>query len=86
MKAKEINKLLKDKNITHCYIRKGAYYRPDSCGYTDYVTKAGIYEKTVAIEHAKRCEELTLIPINNSEHNTRIISEVNDLLSRYINS
>lgn len=76
--------IAKSKKITHCYIRKGPYYRPGSCGYTDYTVKAGVYTKEEAISHAERCRELTLVPINNAEHNELIMEEVKDLLSRFI--
>lgn len=79
-----LKQIAKSKKITHCYIRKGSYYRPGSCGYTDYKVKAGVYTKEEAINHAERCRELTLVPIDNAKHNELIMDEVKDLLSRYI--
>lgn len=76
--------IAKSKKITHCYIRKGSYYRPESCGYTDYMEKAGVYTKDDAVRHAERCDELTLVPIDNARHNEMIMEAVKDLLSRYI--
>lgn len=76
--------IAKSKKITHCYIRKGPYYRPGACGYTDYKAKAGVYTKEEALKHAEHCAELTLVPINNAEHNELIMEEVKDLLSRFI--
>ena len=83
MKKGDLNKIAKNKNITHCYIRKGSYYRPESCGYTDYITKAGVYKKEYAISLAIN-PELTIIPIDKNEHNKAIVDEVKDLMSRYI--
>ena len=45
MTKTELNRIEKSKRITHCYIRKGLYYRPDASGYTSDITKAGIYTK-----------------------------------------
>jgi len=84
MTKSELNKIIKNKKITHCYISKDAYYRPGSAGYTDYRSRAGIYTKAEAFRHAERCKELTLIPIDNQEHNAMIIAEINDLLTRFI--
>ncbi len=60
-----------DTSINYCYIKKGSYYRPNSCGYTDYKYRAGVYTKEEAVQSAKSCEELTIIPIDILEHNTK---------------
>lgn len=76
----ELAKILNNPDIKYCYIKKGGtYYRPNSAGYTDYKTKAGIYEKEDAIDSAKRCDELQIIPINIEEHNQTILSEIEEL-------
>ena len=80
----ELKRLENNKKVTHCYIKKGPYYRPNACGYTDYVVRAGVYTKEEAIEHAKHCRELRLIPINVAEHNKFIKEEIQDLLSRIL--
>lgn len=85
MKKTDINRIVKNKQITHCYIYKGGYYRPNSCGYTDIVTRAGVYSKEDAIKHHEHCDIVKLIPINNSEHNNLILNEIKDLLTRIIN-
>lgn len=85
MNKASINKILNDKKTTHCYIYKGGYYRPNSCGYTDRVTRAGVYTKEDAIRHHEHCDSLKLIPINNSEHNNLILDEIKELLTRIIN-
>lgn len=84
---KRINKLniiLSDDSISHCYIKKGGYYRPNSSGYTDFRNRAGVYTKQEAISSAKSCGELTIIPINIHEHNKMIHDEIDDLKTRII--
>lgn len=86
MTDKELKKIGNNKSITHCYIYKeGFFYRPNSKGYTEYKTDAGIYTKEDAIIHAEKCREIRLVPIDIKEHNNMITEEVKDLLSRYIN-
>ena len=53
--------------------------RPNSAGYTDKWQEAGIYLKKEAIEHAKSCDELTLVPINNTDYKININKEINRL-------
>lgn len=84
MTDKEINKIEKNKKVEFCYIYKRGYYRPNGCGYTDFVTKAGVYKKEDAVRQARNVRELVLIPIDIAEHNSAIMEEVNDLTSRYI--
>jgi len=86
MKKSEIIKILNDKKITCCYIWKnGWYYRPSSKGYTESKLKAGIFTKEEAATHCNSCDEIKMIPINNSEHNNLLLSEITDLLTRIIN-
>jgi len=73
-----------DTSINYCYIKKGSYYRPNSCGYTDYKYRAGVYTKEEAVQSAKSCEELTIIPIDILEHNTMINNEISELSSRLL--
>jgi len=80
----KLDGILEDTIVTHCYIKKGSYYRPNSCGYTDFRNKAGIYTKEDAVSHAKSCSDLSIIPIDIKEHNEMIKSEINDLSSRLI--
>lgn len=84
MTDREINKLRKNKKVQYCYITKGNYYRPNSAGYTDFSYKAGVYPKDVAIRHAEKCRALWITPINPEAHNSRIMEQVRDLLSRII--
>ena len=47
-------------------LRKGGYYyRPNSAGYTDSITHAGIFDKDYALSHAKGCEEVTAVPVTD---------------------
>src|SRR3990167_3077685 len=76
----ELDAILNNANITHCYIKKGGYYyQPNSSGYTDYVLKAGVYTKEDAVSSAKSCNELSIIPINIIEHNDMMQNEINKL-------
>ena len=81
----DLDEILNDKNISHCYIMKrGTYYAPNCCGYVSRSTEAGVYEKADAVQQAKSCDELTLVPINNEEHNRRIRESVSSFESRII--
>jgi len=79
-----LENIFNDESIKYCYIRKGSYYRPNSCGYTDYKYRAGVYTKEEAVQSAKSCEELTIIPIDILEHNTMINNEISELSSRLL--
>jgi hypothetical protein len=78
--------ILNDPNISHCYIRKGNYYRPNSCGYTDFIHRAGVYTKEEAVKHANGCSDLTIIPIDPVVHNGILNKEIEDIKSRLIGS
>lgn len=41
-KKAELQRILSDNTITHCYIYKGSYYCPNKSGYTSYKSKAGV--------------------------------------------
>jgi hypothetical protein len=84
MKQAQINKIANNKKITHCYIYKRGYYRPDHCGYTDRQTRAGVYSKQEAIDEAQHCDEVTIIPIDIAEHNKNIVEEIKELSTRLI--
>lgn len=78
------DEILSNDSITHCYIRKGSYYRPDSCGYTDHRSRAGVYTKEDAISEARGCEHITIHPIDVYEHNDMIQREIDELKTRLI--
>jgi len=81
----ELQSILNDESIIYCYIRKGSYYRPNSCGYTDRRDRAGVYTKEEAVSSARSCQELSIIPIDIKEHNKMIQFEINELNERLLN-
>ncbi len=85
MTRAQLTRLTKSKTVTHCYIVKGnCYYRANASGYTDEVSKAGVYTKEEAISHAEHCKELYLVPIDIREHNRIIVKEINELIQKII--
>lgn len=76
--------ILNDKSITHCYIRKDSYYRPNHCGYTSMVHRAGVYTKLEGVNEARGCDDIDLVIINNQVHNKMIQGEIKDLETRII--
>jgi len=67
------------------YITKnGMYYKDNSVGYTNYNHRAGVYPKEEAIDHARFCDELHLIPIDIDVHNIMMNDEILLLQSRLI--
>lgn len=83
-RTNELDAMLADNNITHCYIRKGSYYRPGSSGYTDMRHRAGVFSTLEAVSSARHCKDLTIIPVGIDEHNKMIEDEINDLKTRLI--
>jgi len=81
---KKFDVILNDESIKYCYIRKGSYYRPNSCGYTDMIHRAGVYTKEEAVSEGKFCRDITIQPIVISDHNEMINKEINDLKSRLL--
>lgn len=80
-----LNGIIADDSIKHCYIKKrGQFYKPDYCGYTDYISYAGVYTKEDAVKHARGTMELRIVPINITEHNSIIQSQIISLQSRLI--
>lgn len=77
----EYKLILDDQSITHCFIiKRGCYYRPNYCGYTERFYEAGVYEKQNAIKHAGDSLDITIKPIDNERHN-RDIQRVIDMLN-----
>ena len=73
----KIDKYLQDPKITHCYIKKrGAYYGWNKCGYVSYSTHAGVYPKEEAVPYCKNDLDLTCVPIDNAEHNEKILNQI----------
>lgn len=79
-----LDEILNNKHIKYCYIIKGGYYRPNYCGYTEYVHKAGVYDKEDAVRHAKGCKDIRLERIDIDEHNKAIEEEIKDLKTRIL--
>jgi hypothetical protein len=79
-----LDKMLNDNSIQYCYIKKGSYYRPNSGGYTDFISKAGVYTKEKAVSYAKSCRDLKIIPIDIKNHNDIINQEIEELKTRLI--
>lgn len=76
----KLDSILADETIKYCHISKhGSYYRPNSAGYTEYLSRAGVYKKEIAVDHARKCSELHIIPINIETHNRLINDEIADL-------
>ena len=81
----ELTQILEDEKVSHCYIKKrGSYYRPDSCGYTEIRTRAGIYPKERAVREGKGDLLFDIVPINAEEHNAMILAEIKELESKLI--
>jgi hypothetical protein len=80
----KLDAILNDESIKYCYIRKGNWYRPNACGYTDFKHRAGVFTKEEAVSDAKSCQELDIVPINIVEHNEMINSEISCLSSRLL--
>jgi len=92
LKVKERNDTL-DKIISEnpdgmAYIMKGGYYyRPNNCGYTEFISVAGIYPVKDAARSVKSCslgDNMRMILINKDEHNAMINERIADLQSRLI--
>lgn len=80
-----LQSILDDENITHCYIiKRGTYYRPNSCGYTEFKLFAGIYPKKEAVSDGISCQDLTIEPINVLEHNEYLNKHLTEIKSRLI--
>lgn len=84
-RKKGLLEMLENPLITHCYIKKrGTYYRPNNCGYTDIISEAGVYTTREAVDSGLSCEELSVIPINIEEHNAMINDRIENLKTRII--
>lgn len=83
-----LDKLLLDNPDSFAYIMKrGSYYRPNSCGYTGTKSQAGIYTLKEAIDSVKGCSLYPIMDavlIDKIEHNKMLQDEINDLKSRLI--
>ena len=74
---KELDKILKDDNITHCYkMKRVMYYSWDNCGYVSYKQNAGVYEKEKTVNYCKGQLEVTCIPIITKDHNDYLMKQI----------
>lgn len=81
----KLDSILEDGKISHCYIvKRGNYYASGYAGYVTQACFAGVYPKHDAVSHAKRCEDIKLISINNENHNEMIMERINLLKSKII--
>ncbi|MCP9763819.1 hypothetical protein [Lacihabitans soyangensis] len=82
-RAMEISELC----LTHRFfyiLKRGCFFRPNNCGYTDHKEFAGVYTADEARRHALSCEEITLVPIVIEEHNELLNKMIEGLKGRVI--
>lgn len=78
-------KEIKSKGIKYCYIKKGCrYYLPESSGYSEYKTKAGVFDVKYGISEVISCDQLTLEFIDIDQHNELIQTEIKELSGKLI--
>lgn len=80
----KLDEILNNPNIKYCYIIKGSYYRPNSCGYTSIKSEAGVYPKDEAVKHAKSVREIRLEWCDVEEHNRMINDKIRELRGRLL--
>jgi len=84
LRNERLDDILKDENIKFAYIKKGGYYRPNHCGYTDNRVRAGVYTKQDAVKEARHCKQVDIVVIDINEHNSLILKEIESLNSRIL--
>ncbi len=80
----KLNEISNNPNIKYCYIIKGSYYRPNSCGYTSLRFEAGVYPKDEAVSHAISVREIRLECVDIEEHNKMINQKIAELQGRLL--
>jgi hypothetical protein len=80
----KLDEIANNPNIKYCYIIKGSYYRPNSCGYTSLRVEAGVYPKDEAVKHAKSVREIRLEWVDIDEHNKMINEKIAELQGRLL--
>lgn len=80
----KLDEIANNPNIKYCYIIKGNYYRPNSCGYTSLRFEAGVYPKDKAVSHAKSVREIRLEWVDIEEHNKMINQKIAELQGRLL--
>ena len=82
--AKKYAEIQSNPDITHCLIlKRGLYYCPNYNGYTESYFGAGVYTKEEAIIEAN-CDGVSIIAINTTEHNQKILRKIEDLKSKLL--
>ncbi len=81
-------KLMKDNPNGYAYIKKGGYYyRDNNCGYTEYLSQAGVYPIDEAVREVAGCDVrdfMDVILINKDDHNNMIKEAISFLEKRLI--
>lgn len=80
----KLDEISNNPNIKYCYIIKGSYYRPNSCGYTSLRFEAGVYPKDEAVSHAKSVRVIRLEWVDIEEHNKMINQKIAELQGRLL--
>lgn len=85
---KKLDKLLSLPEETKAYIIKGGYYyRPESCGYTEYRSEAGVYSIKEAVDSVRKSSlkcGMKVMPIDVEEHNKMLMDKIKEYKSRWI--
>lgn len=85
----KLDNLIIDNPNGYAYVRKGgSYYRPNSCGYTEFITRAGVYPIKEAVAEVRGCslsDRMDVILIDIEAHNATLTKEIESLQSRLIN-
>ena len=80
----KLDEISNNPNIKYCYIIKGSYYRPNSCGYTSLRFEAGVYPKDEAVSRAKLVRGIRLEWVDIEEHNKMINQKIAELQGRLL--
>lgn len=86
----EIDKIVSDNPNGMAYILKGGYYyRPDNCGYTEFISMAGVYtvqDASRSVKSSDLGDYMRLVLIDTQKHNDMINERITDLQTRIIPS
>jgi len=44
--------------------KNGMFYRRNACGYTDFISHAGVFDEDYAKISANSCDELSIMPVS----------------------
>ena len=62
--AQKANNMINNGDMPYLLRKNGMWYAHNNCGYTARAELAEIYTKQAAESHAKQCEEVSAIPLN----------------------